>query len=138
MTKYIQFMILVLIVQNRQQLLLANFFYATCLFGSRLKSKLILLFSLFLLLFMNPTVLFGTIHESYCTISTNFQQKVFSFNKISRSQTDPTYYTCLPIHEVQNSYQLAPGIAIQNSYQLAPGIEIWFPMVLNHFVTSPS
>ena len=38
----------------------------------KLKSQLILLFSLFLLLFMGPTVLFGTIHEYYCTISVNF------------------------------------------------------------------
>ena len=38
----------------------------------------------------------GTIHRSYCITSANFyiyqqyfQQKVFSFNKISKSQTDP-------------------------------------------------
>ena len=44
------------------------------------------------------TALFCIIHGSYCTISVNFyfyllyfQQKVFSFSKISRSQTDPTY-----------------------------------------------
>ena len=34
--------------------------------------KLILLFTLFLLLFMDPTVLFDIIHKSHCTISTNF------------------------------------------------------------------
>ena len=52
--------------------------------------QLILLFSLFLLLFMGSTALFSTIHESHCTISANFylylqyfQQKVFSFSKIS-------------------------------------------------------
>ena len=52
--------------------------------------------SLFLLLFMDFTALFGTIHESYYTISANFylylpyfQQKVCSFSKISVSQTDP-------------------------------------------------
>ena len=62
----------------------------------KLKSQLILLFSLFLLLFMGLTALFGTIHGSHCTISTNFylylqyfQQKIFSFSKISGSQTDP-------------------------------------------------
>ena len=51
--------------------------------------------SLFLLLFMGLTVLFSTIYKSYCIISVNFyhylqyfQQKVFSFSKISRSQTD--------------------------------------------------
>ena len=45
---------------------------------------------------MEPTVFFGTIHESYCTISTNFylylqyfQQKVFSFSTIGGSPTDP-------------------------------------------------
>ena len=61
-----------------------------CVFGSKLKNQFILLFNFFLLLFMNPTILFGTIHESYYTISTNFylyllyfQQKIFSFNKIS-------------------------------------------------------
>ena len=43
-----------------------------CTFGSNLKSQLILLFSLFLLLFMSPITLFGTIHEPNCTISTNF------------------------------------------------------------------
>ena len=56
----------------------------------------IIFVSLFLLLFMGPTVLLGTIHESYYTISANyylylqhFQQKVFNFSKISRSQMDP-------------------------------------------------
>ena len=54
------------------------------------------LFNLFLLLFMSLTALFDTIHESHCIISANFylyiqyfQQKVFSFSKISFSQTDP-------------------------------------------------
>ena len=44
---------------------------------------------------MDFTALFGTIYESYYTISTNsylylqyFQQKIFGFNKISGSQTD--------------------------------------------------
>ena len=44
---------------------------------------------------MDPTILFGTIHESYYTILANFyfylqyfQQKIFSFNKITRSQID--------------------------------------------------
>ena len=57
---------------------------------------LILLFSLFLLLFMGPTALFDIIHESYCTILAKFylylqyfQQKVFNFSKINGSQTDP-------------------------------------------------
>ena len=34
--------------------------------------KIILLFSLFLLLFMGTIALFGTIYELYFTISTNF------------------------------------------------------------------
>ena len=66
-----------------------------------LKSQLILLFSLFLLLFMDSTALFGTIHGSYYTISANFylylqyyQQKIFNFSKISGSQTDDKYYFC--------------------------------------------
>jgi len=41
-------------------------------FGLELKIKIISLFSLFLLLFMNPTTLFGTINGLHCTISTNF------------------------------------------------------------------
>ena len=67
-----------------------------CAFDSKFKSQLILLFNLFLLLFISPIALFGTIHRSQYTISTNFslylqyfQQKVFSFSKINRSQTDP-------------------------------------------------
>ena len=50
------------------------------------------------LLSINLTALFGTIYKSHCTISANFylylqyfQQKVFSFNKINRSQMDPQY-----------------------------------------------
>ena len=43
-----------------------------CVFGSSLKSQLILLFNLFLLLFIGPTALFSTIHEFHCTISINF------------------------------------------------------------------
>ena len=45
---------------------------------------------------MGYTAFFNTIHVSYYTISANFylylqyfQQKIFSFNKINRSQTDP-------------------------------------------------
>ena len=37
-----------------------------------LKIKIISLFSLFLLLFMGPIALFGTIHRLYYIISTNF------------------------------------------------------------------
>ena len=67
-----------------------------CAFGMNEICQLILLFSLFLLLFMDSTTLFGTIHGSHCTVSANFylylqyfQQKVFSFSKISGFQTNP-------------------------------------------------
>ena len=44
-----------------------------CTFGSNLKSQLILLFSLFLILFMGSTALVSIIHESYYIIwTTNF------------------------------------------------------------------
>ena len=43
-------------------------FLARCSFGKNYFCQLILLFSLFLLLFMSSTALFGTIHESHCTI----------------------------------------------------------------------
>ena len=69
-----------------------------CAFGMDEICQLILLFSLFLLLFISPTVFFGTIHGSHCTISLNFylylkyfQQKVFSFGKINGSQTDSEF-----------------------------------------------
>ena len=65
------------------------------MFGKNDFSQLILLFSLFLLLFMDFTLLFITIHGSHCTISVNFylylqlfQQNIFSFSKINRSQID--------------------------------------------------
>ena len=41
-------------------------------FGYQWKVKIIFLFSLFLLLFIDPTVLFVIIHKLYCTISANF------------------------------------------------------------------
>ena len=49
--------------------------------------QLILLFSLFLLLFMGLTALFDTIHGSYSTISTNFYfyLQYFQQQKISVS-----------------------------------------------------
>ena len=43
-----------------------------CAFGSKFKSQLILLFSLFLLLFTGLIVFFDTIHGSHYTISINF------------------------------------------------------------------
>ena len=67
-----------------------------CVFGFNLKSHLILLFNLFLLLFMSPIALFGIIHESYCTISTNFylylqyfQKKCFQFQRNKRIPNKP-------------------------------------------------
>ena len=43
-----------------------------CVFGFNLKNQLILLFSLFLLLFMSFTILFGTFYNFHYTISANF------------------------------------------------------------------
>ena len=67
-----------------------------CSFGQLIFCQLSLLFILFLLLFMSPTTFFDTIQESYCTILANFhiylqhfQQKIFSFSKISGFQTNP-------------------------------------------------
>ena len=67
-----------------------------CAFHIDESYQLILLFSLFLLLFMNFITLFGNISGSYCTILDNFylylqyfQQENFCFSKISGSQTDP-------------------------------------------------
>ena len=75
---------------------LSHFSPRFSVFGFNLNSQLILLFSSFLLLFMDSTELFDTIHGSHCTILTNFhlylqyfQQKIFSFSKISRYQTNP-------------------------------------------------
>ena len=68
-------------------------------FSVRMEKKyfcqLILLFNLFFILFMGPTALFDIIYKSHHTILTNFylylqyfQQKIFSFSKISGFQTD--------------------------------------------------
>ena len=68
------------------------------LFDKNYFCQLILLFSLFLLLFMGSTALFGIIHRFYYTISVkfyfylqHFQQKIFSFSKINGSQTDTKF-----------------------------------------------
>ena len=42
------------------------------MFGYQWKIEIILLFSLFLLLFMGLIIFFDTIHEFRCTILTNF------------------------------------------------------------------
>ena len=72
--------------------------FSKCRFGKNDFCQLILLFSLFLLLFIDFTALFNTIHRSYYTIPVNFyiylqyfQKKIFSFNKINGSQTDPKF-----------------------------------------------
>ena len=70
---------------------------AKCAFGFKLKSQLILPFSLFLLLFMGPN----------CTVLTNFylylqyfQQKVFNFGKINGSQIDPTSTSYIQLNKI--------------------------------------
>ena len=50
---------------------LVNLVYCVCVWHW-LKELGFLLFNLFLLLFMDSITLFGTIHGSYCTISTTF------------------------------------------------------------------
>ena len=52
-----------------------------CVFGSRLKSQLILLFNLFLLLFMGPIALFGTIHGFTVLFQLTFTFIYSTFNK---------------------------------------------------------
>ena len=58
-----------------------NHYIPTSMCLAKIKIQLILLFSLFLLLFMNPTTLFGTIHKFYCTISINFYFIYSTFKK---------------------------------------------------------
>ena len=48
------------------------YFYYICLDANKKEKKIILLFSLFLLLFISSTILFDTIYRPYCIISTNF------------------------------------------------------------------
>ena len=61
--------------------LLLNFL-AKYPFGMDYFCQIILLFSLFLLLFMGPTALFDTIYGSYCTISTKFYLYLQYFHAI--------------------------------------------------------
>ena len=91
--------------------------YIECVW-KKLKSQLILLLSLFLLLFINSTVLFGIIHESLYTISANFyfylqyfQQKVFNFKNISVFQLDPE---CPRTHSTQDYKKIKPSPKYQN------------------------
>ena len=74
--------------------------------------QLILLFSLFLLLFINPVTFFYTIYECYCTISINFyfylpyfQPKNFSFSKIKQIPNG---------HDVRVSVEFDFGYAYNN------------------------
>ena len=91
--------------------------YIECVW-KKLKSQLILLLSLFLLLFIDSTVLFGIIYESLYTISANFyfylqyfQQKVFNFKNISVFQLDPEYPR---IHSTQDYKKIKPSPKYQN------------------------
>ena len=54
--------------------------HTKCAFGLELKIKIISLFSLFLLLFIGPTALFGTIHGFHCTISLTFTSIYSTFS----------------------------------------------------------
>ena len=47
-------------------------FYYICLDANKKRKENYLLFSLFLLLFINSTIFFDTIYRSYCIILTNF------------------------------------------------------------------
>ena len=65
--------------------------------------KIILLFSLFLLLFMGLIALFDTIHESHCTILTNFIYSIsviiFQFLQNKRYSNIPSswiWFTSIP------------------------------------------
>ena len=49
-------------------------------FGISLKSQFFLLFSLFLLLFMGPIALFGTIYRSHSVATSGILSKVFVFH----------------------------------------------------------
>ena len=67
-----------------------------CVFGKKYFCQLILLFSLFLLLFMGFTALFGTIHShiilfqlTFIFVYSIFNKKNFTFNKIIGFQTYP-------------------------------------------------
>ena len=75
--------------------IIKKFIQILCLFSKYYFCHLILLFSLFLLLFMSFTVLFDVIYGSHYTILANFclylqyfQQKILSFSKISEFSTD--------------------------------------------------
>ena len=75
-----------------------NYSLLVCVW-KKLKNQLILLFSLFFLLFMGSIALFGTIHGSHCIISTNFyfylqyfQQKVFKFQQNQRIPNKPLVF----------------------------------------------
>ena len=74
------------------------FFFRNCsyflrdfhfVFNSSLKSQFILLFSLFLLLFMHPFKLFGTIDGYTVLFQLIFTFIYSTFSKINGSQTDP-------------------------------------------------
>ena len=93
-----------------------------CSFGKNNFCQIILLFNLFLVLFIGSTALFSIIHGSHYIISANFylylqyfQQKVFSFSKINKSQTDPKSVSCvvklvLPFLKSYHDFLLFSGV----------------------------
>ena len=90
--------------KNKKTILQLTRAYMMCPFGKDYFCQLILLFSLFLLLFMGLTALFGTIHGSHYTILANyyiylqyFQQKNFQFqqNKKIPNGSDIDYLTAI-------------------------------------------
>ena len=93
------------------------------MFRKQWKIKIISLFNLFLLLFMSFTALFDTIYRPHCIISTKFylylqyfQNKFFSFNKISGIQTDPYKPHIFKSHLVTNKPHIYFFPFIQNLY----------------------
>ena len=91
-----------------------------CAFGIGLKSQLFLLFSLFLLLFINPIVLFGIIHRFYCTISLN----KLLLNRWIR----PFFLRKLVVEKIQNQHtlnvtELALDWVVQN-WDISPSIKV--------------
>ena len=100
-----------------------------CPFGKNNFCQLILICNLFLVLFMGFIALFGIIHGSHYTISTNFylylqyfQQKVFSFSKINKSQTDLKSVLCVvklvfPFLKSYHDFLLFSGVCGMHLYQ---------------------
>ena len=73
--------------------------HGKCLFGKNYFCQLILLLSLFLLLFMGSIVLFGIIHRSYCTILATFYPYLQYFFSKKFSVSTKWFYPFLPWEE---------------------------------------